>query len=232
MIFEAKLSLQLNLQELPETGMGYQIIEGTQVGKYVSQRFVVYNSELVVGLDTDFDFNKKRIINEGYSSIKTSSPYLELKDFQIVSRSKIKEFRYLSESKKREKGRYTGGTGATDNQEEYANGDEIFVRLSAYGDDKRIDFENRKLKDGSFTTTYVDYQICKSHIDDPVDRYALPNNEEIKWAFYIQPKSYDKLQRGIVQPAFGHDGGGIEAYFKMELPLIRYYEKLHINEAK
>ena len=24
----------------------------------------------------------------------------------------------------------------------------------------------------------------------------------------------DSLQRGIVQPAFGHEGGGIEAYFE------------------
>lgn len=214
MIFEAKQSLKSQLLEMPETGMGYQIIDGIQEGKYSSQRFVVYNTELVVNLDSDFDLYKRKIINEGYSSIKASSPYLELKNFQFVSRSKILEFRVLVESKMREKGRFTGGSGATDNKEEYANGEEIFVRLSAYEDDKRIDFDNKKLKNGSYSTTYVDYQTCKRYNDDPVDRYALPNNEEIKWAFYIQPKSYDKLQRGIVQPAFGHDGGGIEAYFK------------------
>ncbi|SFF81872.1 hypothetical protein [Sunxiuqinia elliptica] len=214
MIFEARQSLKSQLLEMPETGMGYQIIDAIQEGKYSSQRFVVYNTELVVNLDSDFDLYKRKIINEGYSSIKASSPYLELKDFQFVSRSKILEFRVLVESKMTEKGRFTGGSGATDNKEEYANGEEIFVRLSAYEDDKRIDFDNKKLKSGSYTTTYVDYQTCKRYNDDPVDRYALPNNEEIKWAFYIQPKSYDKLQRGIVQPAFGHDGGGIEAYFK------------------
>ena len=50
-------------------------------------------------------------------------------------------------------------------------------------------------------------------INDPVDRYALPNDEEIKWSFYIKPKTVDILQRGIVQPAFDHAGGGIECYF-------------------
>jgi len=38
--------------------------------------------------------------------------------------------------------------------------------------------------------------------------------KRIKWAFYILPKKDDSLQRGIVQPAFDHDGGGIEAYFE------------------
>jgi len=88
------------------------------------------------------------------------------------------------------------------------------VRLSAYENDKRIDFEKKRLKDGTYTTTLYDYISCVKTKDDPVDRYALPNDETIKWAFYVQPKSNDTLQRGIVQPAFGHAGGGIEAYFE------------------
>ena len=61
--------------------------------------------------------------------------------------------------------------------------------------------------------------------DDPIDRYALPNDETIKWAFYIQPKSWDKLQKGIVQPAFDHYGGGIEVYFEDETSYNTYFEK-------
>lgn len=47
----------------------------------------------------------------------------------------------------------------------------------------------------------------------PVDWYALPNNDEIKFAFYIQPLISDTLQRGRVQPAYGKGGGGKEVYF-------------------
>jgi hypothetical protein len=46
-----------------------------------------------------------------------------------------------------------------------------------------------------------------------VDRYALPNDDTIKYSFTIIPENIDKLQRGIVQPAFEKLGGGIEAYF-------------------
>ncbi len=225
MIFEARALLKSQLLEIPETGMGYQIIDGVKEGEFYSKRFVVYNTELIVNLDSDFDYYKSKIINEGYLSLKQRSPYLELKNYQVVSRASINESRYLSDSKKKEKGRLSGGTGATDSREEYASGEEIFVRLSAYEDDKRIDVDNMNLKRGSFATTYLDYQTCKLYNDDPIDRYALPNNEKIKWVFYIQPKSYDKLQRGIVQPAFGHDGGGIEAYFKDGTSNNTYYKK-------
>jgi hypothetical protein len=53
----------------------------------------------------------------------------------------------------------------------------------------------------------------------------LPNEEEIKWAFYIKPKSSDTLQRGIVQPAFDHAGGGIECYFDKGSSKDTYIEK-------
>jgi hypothetical protein len=103
--------------------------------------------------------------------------------------------------------------GALDNPKEYANGEEIFVRLSAFDDDKRIDKINKCLRPGSFTTTEDDYIVCKYMDDDPIERYALPNNDEIKFAFYIQPIKSDTLQRGRVQPANGKRGGGKEAYF-------------------
>ena len=86
--------------------------------------------------------------------------------------------------------------------------------LPAFRNDKRIDFEKKKLKKGSYTTTQSDYGVCVEYHDDPVDRYALPNDDSIKWAFYIRPEKIDGLQRGIVQPAFGHEGGGIEAFFE------------------
>ncbi len=131
----------------------------------------------------------------------------------------------MSETDKKNKKRNSGGKGAIDNSKEFANGIEVFVRVSAYEDDKRIDFVNKKLKEGSYTTTEQDYKDCYSTNDDPVDRYALPNDEKIKWAFYIKPKNTNILQRGIVQPDFGHDGGGIETYFENGTSDGTYLEK-------
>lgn len=47
----------------------------------------------------------------------------------------------------------------------------------------------------------------------PVERYALPSNDKIKFAFHIKPLKSDTLQRGTVQPANQKRGGGKEAYF-------------------
>ena len=227
MIFKAYTSDQRQFLSLPETGMGYQVIEAKRYGKTSKERFVVYNSELMIDLDSKFSEFKRQIITEGYSKIlnKAEALPIETSTISLVARSEITEFRILTESKKKDKGRHSDGRGAADNPKEPADGKEIFVRLSAYENDKRIDFENKKLRPGTYTTTNSDYLICVGLADDPIDRYALPNDEEIKWAFYVQPKTNDVLQRGIVQPAFGHDGGGIEIYFENGTSDKTYFDK-------
>lgn len=215
MIFKAYDSDQKQLLSLPETGMGYQVIDAKWHGKAYKNRFVVYNSELIVDFDNQFFEFKRKVITEGYSTIlnKADKLPIETSSISLVPRSQITEVRVLTESQKKDKGRQSGGRGARENPEEPADGEKQFVRLSAYENDKRIDFLNKKLRPGTYTTTYSDYYKCVNLNDDPIDRYALPNDDPIKWAFYVQPKKNDTLQRGIVQPAFGHYGGGIEVYF-------------------
>ena len=103
--------------------------------------------------------------------------------------------------------------GAIENPVELADGNEIFVRLSPFENDRRVDKVNKCLLAGSFTTTMEDYLICKALNDNPVERYALPKNDKIKFAFHIQPSKKDSLQRGIVQTAYERKGGGKETYF-------------------
>ncbi len=204
------------LLEKPETGMGYQIINASQYDRTLVRKFVVYNTNLAVELDSDFQSNKRLIINEGYKVVlnKATELMLETDSIKVFENNSVREYRVLSESKKSFKKRHSGGLGATDCPKEYANGADIYMRISAYEDDKRIDFKKMKLKPGSFTTTYIDYSDCVLTNDEPIDRYALPNDEKIKWSFYIKPKYSDILQKGIVQPAFNHEGGGIEVYFE------------------
>lgn len=164
-------------------------------------------------MDDSFQENKRKILNEGYIKMFSKSDYLNLSLSSVLKRQELRSVRMFSERKMDDKGRSSGGRGSVDNEPVYANGEDIFVRLSAYENDRRIDFKNKCLLDGTYTTTMDDYLSCKRHNDDPVDRYALPNDEEIEWAFHIRPKSYDKYRPGIVQPANGHNGGGIEALF-------------------
>ena len=80
-------------------------------------------------------------------------------------------------------------------------------------------------RSGSYTTTEEDYLLCKNNDDDPIDRYALPNNESIKWVFYIRPDSNDQYRPGIVQPANNHSGGGEEALFDQGTSNETYIER-------
>jgi len=225
MFYKADFDLSYDLIKLPESGLGYQFLSGMRKDGYRDDLFIVYNAELIVPFDDEFYESKRELLSEGFTRAVKDAAYLRFQKYNLVPRSFLKESRVLTESKKRDNKRHSGGKGAIDNPLEPADGREIFVRLSAYENDRRIDFQSKRLKPGTYSTTNKDYMDCVSYVDDPVDRYALPNDETIKWAFYIQPKVNDTLQRGIVQPAFGHDGGGIEVYFANGTSVSTYLDK-------
>lgn len=193
-----------NLAQLPETGMGYQII--TAVREYIPKEYIVFNCEFAL-VTYGFSFEIPEAIslhlkarNYSFSEIfERESTTITLSNVELKSKSKS----FLAESNK----------GAKDGNKEKANGDELFVRLSAFKDDRRVDKKKKCLLPGSFTTTASDALRCKIEKDDADKRYALPSELKIEWAFFIQPKPTDELQRGIVQEAFGKKGGGKEAYF-------------------
>lgn len=205
MYFKLSTSQENNLLNQPETGMGYQIVEASKAGHYTREKFLVLNSEIVIEMNGYQDANVRKVINEGISSIKAGANYITLNSVAVLNETQIRNAVNESKSEKE--------SGAIDNAVENANGEEIFVRLSAFDNDRRVDKINKCLRTGSFTTTKDDYDKCKTTNDDPVERYALPNNDEIKFAFHIQPEKADSLQRGIVQPANGKRGDGKEAYF-------------------
>jgi hypothetical protein len=205
MYFKLSATQENDLLRQPETGMGYQVIEASRAGSYTRENFLVLNSEVVIEMNGYESDNVRKIMREGISSVKMSSNYITLNSISVFNKNK---FRSVVNETKTEKEK-----GAIDNPVENADGEEIFVRLSAFDDDKRVDKVNKCLRPGSYTTTMDDYLKCKVTNDDPVERYALPNNDEIKFAFHIQPKKTDTLQRGTVQPANGKRGGGKEAYF-------------------
>jgi hypothetical protein len=99
---------------------------------------------------------------------------------------------------------------------EPANGDDVFVRLSAFIDDFRIDRDRLRCLPYTFTTTYAEALFCRSNkaTVDVCDRFALPNNLPPNWMFVIKPTKGDVLRKGIVKPAFMKNGGGTEVFFE------------------
>jgi len=205
MLYKLTASQEKELLHQPETGMGYQVVEASRSGSYIRERFLVLNSEIVIernGLEAD---HVRKVINEGIAAFKAHAGFIVLNAMRVLNENQFRNM--ISESKSGDE------RGAIENPVENATGEDVLVRLSAFDNDRRVDKVNRCLLPGSFTTTMEDYLKCKTTSDDPVERYALPNNDEIKFAFHVQPVKSDTLQRGTVQPANGKRGGGKEAYF-------------------
>lgn len=231
MVYTVDESITQKLLSLPETGMGYQLISAQVADQYWIKAYVVYNSQIFVGLDNNFSKSKIKISESlaNFSANFSLEPLIIRRlnvvpyTINLIQRNEAYKLMRVHEgaslnvyagNQHQSKGRHSGEKGAKDSPNEYADGKEIFVRLSAFENDKRIDTANRCLRLGTFTTTLNDYEDCVSYFDDPIDRYALPQEQAIKYAFHIQPaEKKDIFQRGIVQPAHQHSGGGIEAFF-------------------
>jgi len=205
MLYKLTAAQENELLSQSETGMGYQVVEASKQGYYSREKYLVLNSEVVIEMNASTSDNVRKVVNEGIFAFKTSASIITLSSMTVLNE---KQFRNIVNESKSENER-----GAIENPVVNANGEEVFVRLSAFDNDRRIDKVKMCLREGSYTTTMEDYLKCKSANDDPVERYALPNNDKIQFAFHIQPLKSDTLQRGIVQPAIGKRGGGKEAYF-------------------
>lgn len=215
MIFSLSDNDAASLLQLPETGMGYQIIETRLRGEYSFKKVLVLNAALGIDLEAPYDEVILRKIWQGslhFSKIPSAS----FQEIQLVSKGV--DMNILKEDEER----HPHQLGAIDAPTQLANGSNHYIRLSPFKDDKRIDQKRKCLLPGSFTTTMEDFLTltvnrrvagAPLHFYDPIERYSLPSSLPIAWIFNIQPKQNDAFQQGIVQPAFGRHGGGIECYF-------------------
>lgn len=89
---------------------------------------------------------------------------------------------------------------------------EVFKRFSAYANDRRVT-EKNGLTPGTFATTREDADAFVKTGTDAVKRYALENKTPASNVFTINPPEQTSLKRGIVAPAYGEPGGGVEVIF-------------------
>lgn len=102
-------------------------------------------------------------------------------------------------------------SGASDAPVEKTAQDETFYRFSAFANDNRVQADN-SLSAGSYAAPEADGNLVKTGAE-AVERYALPNPDPASYRFKVSPLKDTKVQRGIVQPANGHNGGGAEVIF-------------------
>src|SRR6266404_8266987 len=124
MYFKLNFSQENDLLRQPETGMGYQVIEASRAGSYTKENFLVLNSEVVIEMNGYESDNVRKVMRAGIASVKMSADYITLNVISVFNKNK---FRSAVNETKSEKEK-----GAIDNPVENANGEEVFVRLSAF----------------------------------------------------------------------------------------------------
>jgi len=189
----------------PESGMGYQVVEAT-LSDNKTKRGVAYNAELLF-----FEEEPRRIM--------LSTPYLRLLESARSAAGEIKSLRVISRaivttlSAREPSGAAVQKKAgpAKDGPKEKTKADEVFKRFSAYPNDRRVASDGSLLS-GTYATTEEDAKNVKTG-KDAVARYALPNPAPASNVFTVRPNKDTDIQRGIVEPAFGQPGGGVEVIF-------------------
>jgi hypothetical protein len=207
--------LQAWLKKQPEYGMGYQIgVAKLSTGS--SEHGVILNGTIFAQADELRPMSADEV-SKAVAMVHESS--LSIVNINLIARSpeslrgvrrihtltaKSAPFSAANESVRASQGAKDAPITAT-------VAGELFKRFSPYVDDIRIT-ENRGLQPGTFATTAEDAENVKTG-RDAVIRYALENKKSANKRFTITPSVDTRLQRGIVQPAYGEPGGGVEVIF-------------------
>jgi hypothetical protein len=203
--------IQDELRQQPETGMGWQLVE-------VRRRYETVATEAVVrtpGATGDrvregFAVNQVRRAEELLESGSSLAALRVLTRAQAVTEGVIpRSFAILAQSP------------AADAPTEWSDTGERFLRFSAFARDHRI-LPDGSVTAGTYVTTYAD-GLKVTTGSQAVARYALPNPDPAVHRFHLRPPEEILVRRGIVQPAFGQPGGGVEVIFENGAPARTLY---------
>jgi hypothetical protein len=199
------VDFQVQLLKQPESGMGYQIVEAVTSG-YKTKRGIAYNAELLL-----FDEEPRVLLKFDYKTLLAGAKVSkdEIRSLHIVTGATSTASAYVL--KETSVGGEKKNRPAKDALIEMTKDREVFKRFSAYENDRRIT-SNGSLLPGTYATTEEDAQNAPTG-KAAVARYALPNPKPASNVFTIKPRKDTLVQYGIVEPANGQPGGGVEVIF-------------------
>lgn len=201
--------LKAQLRQLPEYGMGYQIgsvrlnTGSVESGVILNGTYFVPKAELV-GL-TSFS----QLLDEMTLQANAKSSSLSIQSATLTPRSeaslrRVRRIHNFSTANEKI-------ASAKDSEIALTIRNELFKRFSAYVADFRVT-DKRGLVPNTYATTAEDALNVKTGMD-AISRYALENKKSANNVFTIAPPEKTRLQRGIVEPAYGEPGGGVEVIF-------------------
>jgi hypothetical protein len=201
MFFRVSESQQKELLQLPETGMGYQVIEAIRNG-YVQQKFLVLNAEILVEMDARQEEQVRRIAQDGIGKSRSVAQEIGLTGIKLITQKELQCY-------------YSGSFVEDDNgpaQESYSSKEELFIRFSAFEKDRRFDESRTCLRPGSFAISLEDFMHMQTMKLNLVEHLNLPAGYKIKWVYYFRPGVNDRLQHG--EPAYFEHGTAIGTHHK------------------
>jgi hypothetical protein len=212
-----------NLTSLPETGMGFQIVEAAIWG--TPTPLLVFNSERAIdlsqiGLEPGDDpavilRNGLRIIETLKSDVVTT----------IISAPAPRAFRLLNArigflSSTTTPVASAGVRAALPSslvKHDKLKANRVFHRFSAFNPDRRVDPLTGSFLAGTYAAPASEVPFVPTGFV-AVGRFALPNNLPASFHYEIEAPAGTSVDFGTVAPAFGQAGGGVEAYFANAVP--------------
>ncbi len=88
----------------------------------------------------------------------------------------------------------------------------VFYRYSAFNPDRRVDPKTGSFLAGTYATPASEVPFVPTGFV-AVGRFALPNTLPASFRYEIEAPTGTSVDFGTVAPAFGQAGGGVEAFF-------------------
>ena len=201
---------QNELLAQPESGMGYQIVDimlrdgSVRRGTAFNGEILLYSEEPLDGLKRVIEPSRRfQMLERKELGLGEEIVELKVVATETQSASRVREGSDVEAT--------SPSTGANEAPEEGSQVDEEFKRFCAFANHRRVTATGG-LSPGTYATTAADARQVDTG-SDAVKRYALPNPNPAIYRFTITPPVKTALKRGVVQPAYGQPGGGVEVIF-------------------
>ena len=212
-----------SLTLLPETGMGFQLVEAMVMRSITP--LLVLNSERAIdlrGIDLTPGDDPTAILRNGLRVIETmkSQP-----DVTMFAAPQPRIIRLLSARI----GSIPKSVGAAASaapqialpsslvKHVLLSANRTFSRFSAFNPDRRVDPLTGSFLPGTYAAPESEVPFVPTGFV-AVGRFALPNNLPASYHYEIEAPTGTGVDFGTVAPAFGQSGGGVEAYFANAVP--------------
>lgn len=180
-----KLRLKQELMNWEETGPGFQIVKFLQTRYKTNFMAVVYNCEVAIKIDDYFEENRDQLFQEIRKKKKLELPSLEsISVIEVMSGASI----------------YSNRKSFDPPVREFSDGESIYIRISPYKQDNRVDFNNNRVYPG----TYL-YKPILNNVPEHIpifynDFQIYPSMLRFDDKLKIIPKKYDGFQSIFMSP--------------------------------